>query len=98
MTDPCQQAPTIHRMETKVDRLTDVVSQIAVQQNDITHLTTSLNGLRDWMIKIERRVGELEKAPGGAAIRMWVVLYTSGIGAIFALIVWSITSGVLRHG
>lgn len=97
MSDPCTQGPAFVRIEQKIDSIGNVVAQIAVQRNDIEHLEKSIGGLRDWMIKHEARIQELEKAPGAAATRAWVVLYTSGIGAAFSLFVFLATRG-LSHG
>jgi len=97
MSDPCTQGPAFVRIEHKIDSIGNVVAQIAVQRNDIEHLDKSIADLRNWMIKHETRIQELEKAPGSAASRAWVVLYTSGVGSIFGLLVWLVKNGA-AHG
>lgn len=96
MPDPCVQAPTIDRIDRKIDSLTSAINQLAVQRTEISHLTESLKGLRDWMIKNEARFLALEKAPGAAASRAWVVFYTGGVSAFFGLLFWFATSSA--HG
>jgi len=60
------------RIEGKVDKLTEVVTQVAVQQKDIDHLTGEC-------VRIENRVDVLESIPKKA---MWAAI----VAAIVAMV------------
>ena len=60
------------RLEGKIDRLTEVVTQVAVQQKDIDTLNNECK-------RIDKRVDELEGIPKKA---MWAALTAAIIAAI----------------
>ena len=86
MSDPCQQASNIESINKKMDRILDVLTQVAVQKTEIDHLTTAVLELREWNRSQEKRIQDLEKAPGNGAIKMFWLFF----GPIAAALVTSI--------
>ena len=80
----CQQEPAIKVMDArqvamsaKLDRMADALEALAVQKNDIGHLTRRVEDLRTWTGDHEKRLKALELAPGkSASALVWM-----GIGA-----------------
>lgn len=86
----CAQAPSLSRLEDKLDRLTEAVSQIAVQNHRLT-------ALEEYAEDHEVRIRNLESAPVKALSRFaWMLaggIGTIGASVLIALIVAAIQKG-----
>lgn len=81
---PCEQAPTIHRVESKIDKLFEAVASIAVQNQRIDLLEQSSKDH-------EGRIRTIEAAPLKRMERMaWMVV--GGIGSIGAAVLVAIVT------
>lgn len=78
MPEPCIQAPTIGRIEEKIDKVMESLQSLAVQKNDIEHLKDDQNSLRNWVKNHETRMQALELQPGKFAGK--IVYMMAGVG------------------
>lgn len=82
MTLPCDKGPTLERIESKLDMLTEIVSRQAVQENDIDHLGSRLREM-DTDVK---ELKEWKDKWGGAAIALGMVgAVLGGLLTVFRL-------------
>lgn len=88
MTEPCHQQSNIETLGKKMDRILDVLTQVAVQKTEIEHLTAAVLELREWNRSQEKRIQALEKAPGNGAIKMlWMVSSPVAAAIVTAILV-----------
>lgn len=88
MSDPCQQHNNIESLGKKIDRILDVLTQVAVQKTEIEHLAATVLELREWNRSQEKRIQLLEKAPGNGAIKMlWLVSSPVAAAVVTAFVV-----------
>ncbi len=72
-------------MSAKLDRISEALEALAVQKNDIVHLTGRLEDLRKWTAAHEKRIQTLELAPGqGASHLIWLAV-GAGVSALGSL-------------
>ncbi len=91
MPIPCEKAETIERVELKIDRLFEAVTNIAVQNQRIS-------ALEDQVIDHETRIRNIESAPMKRLEKAaWMIiggLGSIGAAVLIAIVVWEI--GVVR--
>lgn len=91
MPEPCIQAPTILRIDEKLDRVMEALQVLAVQKNDIDHLSKDQESLRKWVITHEARLQKLELQPGKVAGKAVYLLSGGAITLIVGLALYSLT-------
>ena len=82
MTIPCDKGPALERIESKIDRMSEVVIQSAVTTNNVAHLQEQLG-------HIDERVKELEDLPK----RTFMAALLSGFATAAAAVVTLLFSG-----
>lgn len=92
MPDPCIQAPTIGRIEEKIDKVMDSLQSLAVQKNDIDHLKTDQVSLRNWVKNHESRMQALELQPGKLAGKIIYMMAGVGTTVLAGLILYIFTA------
>jgi len=69
-------------MSAKLDRISDALEALAVQKNDIVHLTRRFEDLRVWTGDHEKRIKALELAPGKSASALVYMAIGAGMTAL----------------
>lgn len=54
--NPCTEGPRLARIETKLDTMAEVIRDLAVQSNEITHLKKAVEPIPD-LVKWQERWG-----------------------------------------
>lgn len=72
MTIPCDKGPALERIETKLDRLAEVVTESAVTRNNVAHLQEKVDS-------VVKRVKDLEDVPKRA---MWAALVAAIVSVV----------------
>jgi len=85
MSEPCQQVSRLETVDEKLDKLTEILTTVAVQKNEIEHLVSALSDLKNWLKLLEARMQLQEQAGGQSASKfLWIIvtaLAASCIGA-----------------
>lgn len=87
MTTPCEQAPTIDKMDRKIDRVVELLAQLRGHQIEIQHLVEHQKDHQNWLKAHEMRIQALEKAPGATATRAMWLLYGGAVSTTTGIIV-----------
>lgn len=88
MSDPCVQAPSIARMETKLDKVLEALQEMARQKVQIETLLKGHEDHHSWLKNHENRLQQAEREPGKIAGKTLAIL--AGIGG-------SLLTGVLLY-
>lgn len=91
MSQPCIQAPIIEKIDKKLDQVMDALQVLAVQKNEIDHLKTDHDSLRQWVKGHEVRLQVVELHPGKLAGKTIYLLAGIGCSVSAALIVLVLT-------
>lgn len=75
MTLPCTQETAIQRIEGKLDKLTELLTDVAVQRSDITHLEKRMD-------KVELKVAEIDARPAGWLKSIAIAVVTAILAVI----------------
>ena len=74
MSDPCTETPRLERMESKLDTMAKVLTQLAVQDNEINHLKDAVKHIPELVAWKERW--------GGVTIALGFIGSLAGVLAI----------------
>jgi hypothetical protein len=96
--EPCIQAPTIAKIDHKMDRALSALSELAVQKNEISHLIKTQGDHRDWLQGHERRLQALEKKPGDDAVKNLSAGKVAAIVAVVSALVQAAMALAMRSG
>jgi len=77
VTVPCDKGPALERIEIKLDRLTEVITESAVTRNNVLHLQEGAK-------KIDQRVSELENVPKKAMIAAFLAAMAAVVQLLFS--------------
>lgn len=95
MSEPCQQINRLESVDEKLDRLTEILTTVAVQKKEIEHIVEALNDFKSWLKLLEGRMQTQEKSAGTSAAKfVWILATTmlsSAIGAVATIVILAVT-------
>lgn len=89
----CQQAPSIKKLDEKMDKALDALVSLGEQKVEIQHLIKTQGDHRDWLKGHEARIQQLELQPGKVSSKFAWLLAGGAVSSVSALLIWVVTKG-----
>lgn len=85
------QGPVIHKMDEKLDKVIDALSVLAVQKNEIQHISKTQDDHRVWLKNHEERLQKVELQPGRMATKTLLIVIGAGVTVVSGVVVFMLT-------